>query len=90
MQITVFCDVVSCNLVYSTPTTCYYIQNASNLHSFCRFILGDKYCVYHDNLADRATPHAVCCRPLTAEDLIQSQASACEICGGEIGTVRGV
>jgi len=46
MQITVFCDVVSRNLVYSTPTARYYIQDASNLHSFCWFILGDKFAVF--------------------------------------------
>jgi hypothetical protein len=39
-------------------------------------------------MADCAIPHAVCCRPLTAEGLVQSQASACEICGGESGTVH--
>jgi hypothetical protein len=46
MQITIFCDVVSRNLVYSTPTACYYIQDASILHSFCWFILGDKFAVF--------------------------------------------
>jgi hypothetical protein len=48
LQITVFCNVVSRNLVYvcSTPAACYYIQDASNLHSFCWFTLGDKFAVF--------------------------------------------
>lgn len=46
VQITVSCDVVSCNLVYSTPTACYYIQDANILHSFYWFILEDKFAVF--------------------------------------------
>jgi len=93
MQNTVFCDVVSCNLVCSTPAACYYSQDAGNLHSFCWFILGDKFAVFimtswqtvpylMQSVAGLslhcAIPHSVCCRSVTA--LCHTSCSLLQVC----------